>query len=131
MRYVMRNDVAKTTMAVRIHLQFATSEMKLARPISDANGRLVAGVGTLLSAGVVRVLRHMAVQSVVVEDAGARGSWQHVRTVEEEQAALAARFAGEDLTPPLAEIQAANARRFERRAAAAAAAPASTAVEGA
>ncbi len=123
----MRNDVAKTTMAVRIHLQFATAKMKLARPISDANGRLVAGVGTLLSPGVVRVLRHMAVQSVMVEDAGGLAPWEQVRTVEEEQAALAARFAGEDVTPQLAEIRAAIARRLDRRAAATAPPPSPTA----
>lgn len=116
-------------MGVRIHLQFATPQMRLAHAISDANGRLVAGVGTILSAGVVRVLRHMAVQNVVVEEAGALEPWQQVRTVEEEQAALAERFAGENVTPPLAEIQAAIARHLDRRAAAAAATT-STVVEG-
>ncbi len=102
-------------MPVRIHLQFATAEMRLARPITDTNGRLVAGVGTVLTPGVVRVLRHMAVQSVTVEDAPSLRSWERVRTVEEEQAALAARFAGEPMTPPLAEIEAAIARRIEAR----------------
>jgi hypothetical protein len=105
-------------MGVRIHLQFATPQMRLARPISDANGRLVAGVGTVLSGGVVRVLRQMAVQSVVVDDAGERAPWEQVRTLAEEQAALAARFAGEPPTPPLLEIQAAIERHLERRAAA-------------
>ncbi len=130
MRYVMRRS-SELTMAVRIHLQFATPQMRLARPISDTNGRLVAGVGTMLSPGVVRVLRHMAVQSVMVEDAGELASWEQVRTVEEEQAALERRFAGEHLTPALAEIQAAIARHLERRAAVAAAATPPTAVEGA
>jgi hypothetical protein len=102
-------------MAARIHLQFATPAMRLARAISDADGRLVAGVGTVLSAGVVRVLRHMAVQSVLVEDGGGLASWEAVRTPQEEQQALATRFAGETITPPLAEIQAAIARRIERR----------------
>jgi hypothetical protein len=104
-------------MATRIHLQFATPTMRLARPIIDANGRLVAGLGTMLSAGVVRVLRHMAVQSVLVEDAGAVASWEQVRSPTEEHVALAARFAGETVTPPLAEMQAAIARRIDRRAA--------------
>ncbi len=117
-------------MAVRIHLQFATPQMRLARPISDANGRLVAGVGTILSPGVVRVLRHMAVQSVAVDDAHGLAPWQQVRTVAEELAALDARFAAETPTPPLAEVHAAIARRIERRAEASAATP-STAVEGA
>lgn len=129
MRYVMSSDVATTTMAARIHLQFATPTMRLARPISDANGRLVAGIGTLLSPGVVRVLRHMAVQSVLVEDAGDVASWEQVRTPAEEHLALAARFAKEPVTPPLAEIQAAIGRRIERRAAANASV-ATTAVEG-
>jgi len=105
-------------MAVRIHLQFATPQMRLARPISDANGRLVAGVGTLLSAGVVRVLRHMALQSVLVDDASGLAAWERVRTAEEEHAALVTRFAAETVTPPLAEIQAAVARRIDVRAAA-------------
>jgi hypothetical protein len=48
-------------------LQFATPQ-RLARPISDANGRLVAGIGTLLSAGWCD-RRHMALQSVLVDDA--------------------------------------------------------------
>jgi hypothetical protein len=105
-------------MAARIHLQFATPRMRLARPISDANGRLVAGVGTMLSPGVVRVLRHMAVQNVLVEDAGDLTTWERVQSPEEERAALTARFAGERLTPPLEEIQAAILRRIERRGAA-------------
>ena len=125
----MRTDVADETMAVRIHLQFATPQMRLARPITDASGRLIAGIGTLLSTGVVRVLRHMAVQSVMVEDAPGFAAWERVRTVDEEHAALAARFAGEAVTPPLAEIQAAIARHIDRRATAAAAP--SDAVEGA
>lgn len=116
-------------MAVRIHLQFATPLMRLARPISDANGRLVAGIGTTLSAGVVRVLRHMAVQSVMVEEAPGLAAWEKVRSVDEERAALAARFAAEPPTPALAEIQAAIARRIEQRAVIAGAA-ATTAVEG-
>jgi hypothetical protein len=116
-------------MGVRIHLQFATPQMRLARPISDANGRLVAGVGTILSSSVVRVLRRMAVQNVVVEEAAELEPWQRVRTVEEEQTALAKRFAEENVSPPLAEIQAAIARHLDRRAATAAATT-STAVEG-
>jgi hypothetical protein len=104
-------------MAVRIHLQFATPQMRLARPISDVEGRLVAGVGTMLSPGVVRVLRHMAVQSVLVEDAGDLASWEKVRTADDELAALAARFAFDPLTPALQEIHAAIVRRIERRAA--------------
>lgn len=115
-------------MAVRIHLQFATAYMRLARPISDTNGRLVAGVGTVLTPGVVRVLRHMAVQSVTIEDDGGLRGWERVETVADQQAELAARFADESLTAPLAEIQAAVARRIEARAAAAGAVTA-TAVE--
>ena len=116
-------------MAVRIHLQFATPQMRLARPISDTSGRLIAGIGTMLSPGVVRVLRHMAVQSVMVEDAPGLAAWERVRSIDDEHAALAARFADEAITPALAEIQAAIARRIDRRATTAAAP--SDAVEGA
>ncbi|MCC6763745.1 MAG: hypothetical protein IT293_03700 [Deltaproteobacteria bacterium] len=105
-------------MGVRIHLQYATPQMRLARPISDANGRLVAGVGTLLSLGVVRVLRQMAVQSVMVDDAGERAPWEQVRTLDEEREALAARFSTAPPTPALLEIRTAIARHLERRAAA-------------
>jgi hypothetical protein len=129
MRYVMRSDVADMTMPVRIHLQFATPTMRLTRPISDASGRLVAGAGTMLSPGVVRVLRSMALQSVLVDDAGQYAPWQRVHTLEEEREALDARFAAEPPTPVLAEIQTALVRRLERRAAAGVAP--STAVEGA
>ena len=105
-------------MAARIHLQFATPRMRLARPISDANGRLVAGVGTMLSPGVVRVLRNMAVQSVLVEDAEGLAAWERVRSPEEEHTALAARFQHVVATAPLAELRAAIGRRIDRRAAA-------------
>lgn len=104
-------------MAARIHLQFATPRMRLARPISDANGRLVAGVGTTLSPGVVRVLRNMAVQSVLVEDAEGLAAWEQVRTAEEEHLALAFRFKGEEATAALSEIRAAIERHIDRRAA--------------
>ena len=107
-------------MAVRIHLQFATAHMRLARPISDNNGRLVAGVGTMLSPGVLRVLRHMAVQSVVVEDAGELAPWERVRTLAEELEEVAARFDPEPETPPLVEVRGAIERLLERRHAAAA-----------
>ncbi|MCC6849584.1 MAG: hypothetical protein IT294_13865 [Deltaproteobacteria bacterium] len=104
-------------MGVRIHLQYAKPQMRLARPITDASGRLVAGVGTVLSPGVVRVLRQMALQSVVVDGAGAEASWERVRTLDEERSALAARFAAEPPTPPLVDIRAAIDRHLERRAA--------------
>jgi hypothetical protein len=104
-------------MAIRIHLQFATPQMRLARAITDAGGRLVAGVGTTLSPGVVRVLRNMAVQSVLVEDAGNLSAWEKVQTANEELAELDARFAGEPMTPALDEIRAALVRRIERHAA--------------
>ncbi len=105
-------------MAARIHLQFATPLMRLARPINDADGRLVAGIGTVLSPSVLRVLRHMAVQTVVVDDAGGLSAWEQVRTPVEDHVALANRFAREPVTPALTEIQAAIARRIDRRAAA-------------
>jgi len=108
-------------MAVRIHLQFATPQMRLARPMHDGDGRLVAGAGTLLSASVVRVLRHMAVQTVLVEEAGQLAAWQCVQTDDEERVALEARFASETMTPALVEVHEALLRRIERRAGAASA----------
>ena len=55
-------------MAVRVPLQFAKATMRLARPIFDSDGRLLAGNGTLLNDSVTRLLRKMALQTVVVEE---------------------------------------------------------------
>jgi HD-like signal output (HDOD) protein len=104
-------------MAVRILLQSAKPTMRLARPILDSEGRLLAGAGTQLNDAVARVLRRMAMQSVVVTDADGVPSWDTVRPLAEELAELEKRFGSTRPTGPLAELQAAIGRHFARRAA--------------
>ncbi len=119
-------------MPTRVELRFARPPMRLARPIVDGEGRLIAGTGTVLDDRVVRVLRTMAVQTVLV--AGDQiDSWERVKSLAEELQDLDRRFAsrpadaerghGRGSTAARAELHAALARRLERRAARLAAAP--------
>jgi hypothetical protein len=104
-------------MALRVDLRFVTPAMRLARPIVDDDGRLVAGAGTHLREGVVRVLRQMAVQTVLVVDSGEVPAWETVRPLDEELRALEARLGPQARTGALAELAAAIARRLTARAA--------------
>lgn len=103
-------------MPVRVPLEFADSSMHLARPICDADGRLVAGVGTCLSARVVGLLRTMAVQSVLVAEGDGVDQWQTVRPLDVELCALEARFAASPQSPALAELREALCRWLVARA---------------
>jgi hypothetical protein len=103
-------------MAARVALEFAKASMRLARPIFDADGRLVAGAGTLLGPRVVGVLRTMAVQSVPVVEADVE-PWETVEPLADELAALAARFAGAPESSGLTALHEAIARRLATRAA--------------
>jgi hexokinase len=109
--------------AVRVPLQFVKPSMRLARPINDAEGRLVAGAGTQLGERVVKVLRAMAVQSVLVTEAGDLPSWETVKPLAEELRELDARFGGVPAPGPLRDLHAAIARLLGRRAARIAADP--------
>lgn len=104
-------------MAVRVHLRFVKPTMRLARPIVDAEGKLIAGQGTLLGDRVVRVLRNMAVQSVLVLDTDEVRSWETIRPLEEELRALDERIGPEVTNEPLRELRAAIERHLTRRAA--------------
>ena len=103
-------------MPIRIPLQYARPSLRLAHPIIDADGRLVAGVGTSLTDRIVRILRNMALQSVVVADSDEVGEWERVRPLCEEIGDLERRFAAEPPTEPLAELQRAITRYLDRRA---------------
>jgi hypothetical protein len=103
-------------MPVRVPLEFANSSMHLARPICDGDGRLVAGAGTCLSTRVVRLLRTMAVQSVLVVEGEGIDQWQTVRPLDEELGELEARFASTPETPMIAELREAIRRRLVVRA---------------
>ena len=104
-------------MAVRVHLQFVRPTMRLARAITDSEGRLVAGAGTHLREGVARVLRKMAVQSVLVAEADELGSFETIRPLAEELRDLDERFRAAERVGPLAELRDAIARHLAARAA--------------
>ena len=111
-------------MAVRILLEFAQPAMRLARPIFDTDGKLIAGTGTHLDERMVRLLRRLALQTVVVEDSGDFGAWQTVTPVETELAELRWRFQREQPSRALEAILEAISRHLLRRAAALAQDPA-------
>jgi hypothetical protein len=91
--------------------------MRLARPISDAQGRLIASTGTLLSDSVVRLLRQAAIQSVLVTATKDLAPWEIVRPVEDDVAELWRRVARERVDPALVTIRAAIERHLHARAA--------------
>ena len=92
--------------------------MRLARPLVDRDGLLVAGAGTQLGPSVLRTLRRLAVRSVLVmEEAGDVPSWGKVRPLDEELAALEARLAPARRQGALAELHAAIVRHLGARAA--------------
>ncbi len=104
-------------MAVRVPLHFAKPTMRLARPIFDRDGRLVAGNGTLLNERVARLLRKMALQSVVVEETEDLPAWEMIRPVEQQLLELEERFRWEEPTKALDAIRQAISRRLLKRAA--------------
>ena len=91
--------------------------MRLARPICDAQGRVVASTGTLLSDSVVRLLRQAAVQSVQVVPTNDLAPWEIVRPVDEDVAELWRRIARERVDPALATMRDAVERHLRTRAA--------------
>ena len=91
--------------------------MRLAHPICDPEGRLVAGSGTALAIPVVRALRRMAIQTVLVSDGPDVASWERARPLEEELLDLERRLDRESSSEePLAALGAAITRRLCRRA---------------
>jgi hypothetical protein len=90
--------------------------MRLARPIFDADGKLIAGTGTHLDERMVRLLRRLALQTVVVEDSGDFGTWQTVTPVETDLVELRRRFQREQPSRALETIFEAIARHLRRRA---------------
>ena len=92
--------------------------MRLARPVCDAEGRPIAGAGTVLDERVVRLLRRMAVQSVpVVETDDLRG-WETEQPLGDELQALEERFRAASRNAALDALHDAIARQLKRRAAA-------------
>lgn len=104
-------------MPARVPLQFATAEMRLARPVVDADGRVLAGTGTRLDERVLRLLRRQAIQAVIVDDEGVGDQWEVIRPLDEELVTLEARFAGVARTAALDTLREAIERHVRRRAA--------------
>lgn len=103
-------------MSVRVPLQFAKATMRLARPITDTQGRLVAGTGTRLEERVVRLLRRLAVQTVLVTDAEDLADWETLKPLEEALRDLDARCHREARSEALEQLRDAVARHLTRRA---------------
>ena len=104
-------------MPLRVPLQFVKPTMRLAGPIVDADGRLVAGTGTELRDSVVRVLRKMAVQAVLVVETDDVGAFETIKPLADELRELEQRLPDAASTGPLAELRAAIARHLTARAA--------------
>lgn len=100
----------------RVPLEFAKPTMRLAKPICDAKGRVLAGSGSMLTASVVRLLRRLAIQTVVVDgDEGALNGWEAVRPLSEERTLLTARMGEVTARSPRALLCEALDRRLVRR----------------
>lgn len=101
-------------MAVRVPLEYANETMRLARPVCDADGRVMAGSGSVLTPSVLRILRRLAIQTVVVEDSASIAGWEEIRTLGEEVARLHERL-GPVADGRRNELRAALERRLARR----------------
>jgi hypothetical protein len=93
--------------------------MRLARPVCDADGRPIAGAGTVLDERVVRLLRRMAVQSVPVVESDDLRAWETEKPLDDAIQALDERFRAESRSAALDELHDALVRQLKRRAAAA------------
>src|SRR4051794_37988888 len=101
---------------VRVPLEFAKATMRLAKPICDASGRVMAGNGSALTPSVLRVLRRLAIQSVVVADSDDVAGWEAVRPLADEVGRLADRVGAVTAGSPRAMLRDALERRLARRA---------------
>ncbi|MBM4246320.1 MAG: hypothetical protein FJ148_21390 [Deltaproteobacteria bacterium] len=101
---------------VRVPLEFAKPTMRLAKPICDAKGRVLAGSGSLLTPSVVRLLRRLAIQTVVVTggDDDIAG-WEAVRSLADERRLLETRMGKVVPRSARAMLQEALDRRLARR----------------
>lgn len=102
-------------MAVRVPLEFANETMRLARPIADAEGRLVAGTGTALSPTVLRVLRKLAIQTVLIVDNDAVASWERAQALDEQLRQLEQRLDREPVNEAMVALRAAITRHLCKR----------------
>jgi hypothetical protein len=97
-------------------LEFLKASMRLARPIADADGRLVAGVGTLLAPSVVRALRKLAIQTVLVVDSDDVDRWERTQPLDGQLRELEQRLDREPANEAMAVLRAAITRHLCKRA---------------
>ena len=103
-------------MPVRVPLQFAKPTMRLAKPICDAGGRLVAGSGTALTDAVVRTFRKLAIQTVLIAEGDDVASWERTRPLSDELLELERRIDREPDSEALGILRAAITRHLCKRA---------------
>jgi hypothetical protein len=108
---------------IRVPLEFAKPTMRLAKPVCDAGGRVMAGSGSALTPSIVRLLRRLAIQTVVVESHDDVAGWESIRSLEEETARLGERLGPVAAGSPRDVLRAALERRLARRDARLGAAP--------
>lgn len=84
----------------RIHLRFARPGMHLAQPLSAPDGTVMAGIGTKLTASLLRAFRDQDVERLWVQEDGV-APWEIDAGLEQALADLDARFAHEHGDPVL------------------------------
>src|SRR5262249_49053485 len=84
---------------VKIRLRCVKQRMRLARPLVGPDGAVVAGIGTILTPSLQRMLLAMGVESVWVECDAPIAHWEEDKDLERALADLAARFAQESSDP--------------------------------
>src|SRR2546428_460213 len=99
-------------MPVRVALEFANASMRLAHPIADGEGRLVAGAGTSLVPTVVRALRKLAIQTVLVADGATVASWERTQPLDAHLQELEQRFDREPRSDAMLALRAAITRHL-------------------
>lgn len=98
----------------RVHLRFARPGMHLAQPLTASDGTVLAGIGTRLTASLLRAFRDQDVERLWVhEDAVA--SWEVDVDLEQALADLDARFATETIDPVLDALHACLRHRLIAR----------------
>jgi len=101
--------------SARVPLEFVNETMRLAHPISDAEGRLVAGVGSAFTATVVRALRRLAIQTVLIVDNEEVASWERAEALDERLRELERRLDREPTNEAMIALRSAITRHLCKR----------------
>ncbi len=100
----------------RVPIHLVTEKMRLARPVFDREGLLVAGVGTVLTRRLLHLLRNLAIQAVPVDDNEPIPAWTTVPDLGGAVREIVERFGQEPHTPAMAMLRDAAVRRATRQA---------------